>query len=133
MAHSIAHARQLGPERDDSCPGERAGELGEDRQIGEQPDPIQATYAERQQCLFVLEPSKLALDGAGSRSLRQTRPGSMANWVGAWDEYRVDVDELTDLGDHALANTRHHGRGKSSGAEVEMQIFQLMTLRGETG
>ena len=53
---------------------------------------------------------------------------AFAKWLGPWDEYHVEVDELTDLGDHVLANTRHHGRGKGSGAAVEMQIFQLMTL-----
>jgi len=53
---------------------------------------------------------------------------AFAKWLGPWDEYHVEVDELTDLGDHVLANTRHHGRGKGSGAAVEMQTFQLMTL-----
>jgi ketosteroid isomerase-like protein len=45
-------------------------------------------------------------------------------------DYRVEVEELIDLGDHVLARTRHHGRGKGSGVEVEQQmIFQLWTLR----
>ena len=50
-------------------------------------------------------------------------------WTGAWDDYRVAVEELTDLGEHVLARTRHHGRGKGSGVEVEREIFQLWTLR----
>src|SRR5689334_17187912 len=36
---------------------------------------------------------------------------ALANWTGAWDDYRVEVEELTDFGEHVLARTRHHGRG----------------------
>ena len=54
---------------------------------------------------------------------------AMTRWAGAWDDYRVQIEGLVDLGEHVLARTRHHGRGKSSGLEVELQIFQLLTLR----
>jgi hypothetical protein len=47
---------------DGSLPAERAGELGEDRQIGVQPDPIQSTDAERSERPYVLEASELALN-----------------------------------------------------------------------
>ena len=50
-------------------------------------------------------------------------------WLAPWDDYRVDLGELTDLGEHVLARTRHHMRGKASGAQVEKVIFQLWTLR----
>ena len=56
---------------------------------------------------------------------------AFAKWTGTWDEYRVEVEELFDLGDHVLARTRHHGIGKASGVEVEQQIFQLWTLRND--
>ena len=39
------------------------------------------------------------------------------------------MEELTDLGEHVLARTRHHGRGKGSGVEVDREIFQLWTFR----
>ena len=38
----------LGGEGNGSRPCERAGELGEDRQVGVEPDPIKPTDAERQ-------------------------------------------------------------------------------------
>ncbi len=38
---------------------------------------------------------------------------------------------MVDLGDHVLARTRHHGRGKGSGVDAEQQIFQLWTLRND--
>jgi hypothetical protein len=41
---------------------EPAGELGEDRQIGVQPDPVESTDAEGQSRPFVLQPAELALD-----------------------------------------------------------------------
>ena len=56
---------------------------------------------------------------------------AFAAWTGAWDDYRVEVEELTGHGDSVLARTRHCGRGKGSGAEVEQQIFQLWVLRDE--
>lgn len=56
---------------------------------------------------------------------------AFAAWTGAWDEYRVEVEELTDFGDQVLARTRHHGRGKGSGAEVELEIFQVWMLRDD--
>jgi ketosteroid isomerase-like protein len=53
---------------------------------------------------------------------------AMTRWTGAWDDYRIEVDELTDFGARVLARTRHRGRGKGSGVEVEQQVFQLWTL-----
>jgi hypothetical protein len=50
-------------------------------------------------------------------------------WLAPWDDYRVDLVELTDHGDVVLARTRHHMRGKASGIQVEKVIFQLWTLR----
>ena len=54
---------------------------------------------------------------------------AFASWTGAWDDYRVEVEELRDLDDHVLARTRHRGRGKGSGVEVDLQIFQVWRLR----
>ena len=54
---------------------------------------------------------------------------AFSKWTGAWHEYRVEVEELSDLGGSVLARTRHFGRGKDSGVEVEMQIFQIWTVR----
>jgi uncharacterized protein len=66
--------------------------------------------------------------GAGTYHGHEGVVQAFASWTGAWDDYRVDVDELIDFGDHVLARTRHRGRGKGSGVEVEHRIFQLWTL-----
>jgi ketosteroid isomerase-like protein len=47
-----------------------------------------------------------------------------------WEEERVEVDEIRDLGDRVLALYRWIGRGKGSHAEVEHPIATLHTLRG---
>ena len=54
---------------------------------------------------------------------------AFTKWTGAWDDYRVELEELRDFGDHVLATTRHRGRGKGSGVAVEQEIFQLWTVR----
>jgi hypothetical protein len=45
-------------------PRKRDRQLGQDRQVGMKPDPIQPTNQQRQHRPLMLEPSKLALDGA---------------------------------------------------------------------
>ncbi len=54
---------------------------------------------------------------------------AFANWQAPWDDYRVELEDLTDHGEHVLARTRHHMRGKSSGVQVDKVIFQLWTLQ----
>jgi ketosteroid isomerase-like protein len=55
----------------------------------------------------------------------------VAKWIGAWDDYVVQVQELIDLGDQIVARTRHRGRGKGSGVAIEQQLFDLVTLKGD--
>jgi len=43
--------------------GERAGQLGEDRQVGAKSEPLKHTHPERQQRPLILEPTELALHG----------------------------------------------------------------------
>ena len=56
---------------------------------------------------------------------------AFTRWSGAWDDYRLEVEDLRDFGDHVLARTRHRGRGKGSGIDVERQVFQVWTLRND--
>jgi ketosteroid isomerase-like protein len=67
--------------------------------------------------------------GAGTYFGHEGVAQALASWTGAWDNYRVEVEELVDFDEHVLARTRHHGRGKGSGADTELRIFQLWTLR----
>jgi ketosteroid isomerase-like protein len=52
------------------------------------------------------------------------------NWVGQWDEFRMDVEQMTDVGGgNVVSVVRHYGRGKLSGVVVEQQIVYVHTLR----
>ena len=52
-------------------------------------------------------------------------------WVGAWDDFHIELEGLTDLGEHVLARICERGRGKGSGVEVERELFQLFTFRDD--
>jgi ketosteroid isomerase-like protein len=54
---------------------------------------------------------------------------SLAEWIDMWDDYRFELGELLDLGDHVLAEGWQTGRGKLSGIEVSEAIYSLWTLR----
>ena len=43
----------------------------------------------------------------------------------------MEVEELTDLGEHVLARVHEYGRGAGSGVEVDRQLFQLFQLRDQ--
>jgi ketosteroid isomerase-like protein len=47
----------------------------------------------------------------------------------AFDDYRVEAEELTDAGDAVVASVRISGRGKASGAPQEAHLAHLWVLR----
>jgi ketosteroid isomerase-like protein len=47
----------------------------------------------------------------------------------AWEELRVDVDELTEVGDRVLVMTHWVGRSRGTGIEVDQRIAQVYELR----
>src|SRR4051812_24608239 len=69
--------------------------------------------------------------GAGTYHGHEGVRRATAVWVGAWEDFRINVEELTELGEHVLARLHEHGRGKGSGVEVDRHLFQLFTLRGD--
>ena len=46
-----------------------------------------------------------------------------------FDDYRIDPDEIIDLGDHVLVVATQSGTGKTSGARVEGTIVHLWHMR----
>jgi ketosteroid isomerase-like protein len=54
---------------------------------------------------------------------------AMRVWVGAWDDWKLEFEELLDAGDKVLAIARESGRGKGSGVEIDHQVFVVFTLR----
>ena len=51
-------------------------------------------------------------------------------WLEAWDDFRVEVKEIEELGDEQmLVHTTQRGRGRDSGLEVAQDGVYLFTLR----
>jgi ketosteroid isomerase-like protein len=50
-------------------------------------------------------------------------------WLAPFDGYYGHADEFIDAGDSVVATVRQGGRGKESGAEVEMCIWQVYRVR----
>ncbi len=53
----------------------------------------------------------------------------VADWVGTWDDYSLDVRDVREVGEHVLASLHQTGPGKASGARMEGDAFFLVTLR----
>src|SRR2546429_2534656 len=52
-------------------------------------------------------------------------------WIDAWEEHRFDVEELAVEGDGVLLAVHIIGRGKTSGAEVELRFYAHVKLRDD--
>jgi ketosteroid isomerase-like protein len=55
----------------------------------------------------------------------------VARWVGAWDEWREEIEEMRDLGGQVLVASKQHGRAKGSGIEVEAHYAVLYEMSGD--
>ena len=49
----------------------------------------------------------------------------------AWEDERVEVEEVGELGDRVLAQFRWVGRGKASGVDVGEPLWALFTVRDD--
>jgi ketosteroid isomerase-like protein len=52
-----------------------------------------------------------------------------ARWLGAWEVYTAEAEELIDAGDHVVVVHHEWGRGKGSGIEVDNRSANLFDLR----
>ena len=50
-------------------------------------------------------------------------------WVGAFEQWGYDVEELLDAGECVIARVHQWGRGKASGVEVDGRFWQVWTFR----
>ena len=60
---------------------------------------------------------------------REAALGSWRRWLEQWDEYGFAAERFIDCGGEVLVVATEHGRGASSGASVEGQIFAAITIR----
>jgi ketosteroid isomerase-like protein len=67
----------------------------------------------------------------GTFSGREAVGEWFANWFTTFEAgYHFDIEEARDLGEVVFLLASHHGRGRSSGAEVRGQTAYLYTVRG---
>jgi ketosteroid isomerase-like protein len=50
-------------------------------------------------------------------------------WVGSWAEYRIDVDEVVEVGDDVILVVRESGLGKASGAPIRNHHCYVWSFR----
>ena len=50
-------------------------------------------------------------------------------WSEQWDDYRTQILQVADLGDHVMVTQIVRGRGKGSGVQVEMPLPLLFSVR----
>jgi len=56
-----------------------------------------------------------------------------ADWLEAWEEFRVDATALEAFGDHCILVDSHQvARGAGSGIDVEMDVFWAFEAEGGT-
>ena len=50
-------------------------------------------------------------------------------WAGAFSDWHFEIERFIDAGDDVVAFVREYGRGRGSGAEVEMRRANVWTFR----
>jgi ketosteroid isomerase-like protein len=53
----------------------------------------------------------------------------MRDWLEAWDDWNLEIEELHDAGEQVVAIMRQRGRSKTSGLTVDMVFGQVWTVR----
>jgi len=75
-----------------------------------------------------------ALPGAQTYRGCEGLRSAIENWVGEWDEFRIDLERVIDAGhERVITIARYHGRDRSSGAVVETRVVNLHTGRDGRG
>jgi uncharacterized protein len=73
-------------------------------------------------------PPGVAIGQETYRGQDEVRRG-FAEWLGAWDTHRFELQEMLDHGDHVVVGGMQIGRGRGSGVEVRLPTFHVFTLR----
>lgn len=55
----------------------------------------------------------------------------VGRWVGAWDDWREEIEEMRGLTSYVVVVSKQRGRAKGSGIEVETRYAVLYEIRGD--
>jgi ketosteroid isomerase-like protein len=69
------------------------------------------------------------LPNSGRYAGREGFGAMIGQWGEAWDEFRVEIEELTEDGDAVVVSVVQHGRGRGSGIDAQMRVVHLMRFR----
>jgi hypothetical protein len=69
-------------------------------------------------------------EGAIHRGIDAMRQ-EMRAWFGTWTNYRQEVEQMLDAGEHVVVLVRESGEGKGSGAAMDQRIGVVITVRGQ--
>ena len=62
----------------------------------------------------------------GPRAIRE----SMEDWPNQWEDFQMELLDVIDAGgDVVVSITRHRGRGRESGIEMDFEVFYVHRLR----
>jgi ketosteroid isomerase-like protein len=53
----------------------------------------------------------------------------MGEWTSAFDDVTTEVEEMIDAGETVVVGHRMRGRGRDSGVEVDLRLWQVVTVR----
>jgi ketosteroid isomerase-like protein len=53
----------------------------------------------------------------------------MADWISAWDDWELGIEDVRDAGDKVIAIVRQRGRAKSTGLPVDMRLAMVWSFR----
>ena len=53
----------------------------------------------------------------------------LRRWLSPWEKWRVEAEEYVTIQDRVVVLARYHGRGKGSGAEVDVTGAHVWVMR----
>jgi ketosteroid isomerase-like protein len=53
----------------------------------------------------------------------------LGQYAEAWEDYRIEVEEVREVGDRVVALLHHVGRGKGSGVQSELRDAHVWTVK----
>jgi ketosteroid isomerase-like protein len=66
---------------------------------------------------------------AGRFTGREGFVGFVASWHESFDEFRLEPQEMTVVGDQVIVLLRQSGRGRGSGVELDITTVHVWTIR----
>ena len=74
------------------------------------------------------DPGELAPDGMQGSRGRAGFEEFVRGWMEAFEDFRVEPYGIEERGPHLIAQVRQSGRGRASGAPIEIEIVHVWTV-----